>query len=227
MMIKQQQEPLILVNAECLLKPKICSFRHESKTGSPNGNSLFDSDSTLDTTFTCTTTTTDSTHQQMVRFSVVQRREYSVTLGDHSLPDCFPLSLDWSHTQEQEASLDDYERSREKSRLVPLLNSLERCERISNVTGLSMDELEAQEINRLIDLEMEKLLMEEEPEQVPELQAQEEDYDDSSEDGSEDWSEAVEEQDSQGLSGSYFAKLRGNKPSMPSIARQIMKYDTL
>jgi hypothetical protein len=171
MMIKQQHtfshqakallslEPIILVNAECLLQPKICSFRHESKTGSPNGNSLFDSDSTLDTTFTCTTTTTDSTHQQMVRFSVVQRREYSVTLGDHSLPDCFPLSLDWSHTQEQEASLDDYERSREKSRRVPLLTPFERCERISNVTGLSMDELEAQEYKRLMDLEMEELLV--------------------------------------------------------------------
>ena len=52
---------------------------------------------------------TRRTHS-VVRFSVVNIREYALTLGDHPMCERFSMSLDWSHTPVRQVPLHEYER---------------------------------------------------------------------------------------------------------------------
>ena len=108
-----------------------------------------------------------------VQFSVVQVQEYAVTFGDHPCAEQYPLSLDWEHTAPTIMELTAYE-GREKRtpcrrscELPRPLSITERCLRLSQVAGLSIDELTIKEQQRQDQLEKERLegLLRDEPEQ--------------------------------------------------------------
>lgn len=85
-----------------------------------------------------------------VRFSVVQIREYQLTLGDHPHADAFPLSLDWAHTPAKVLNLAEYEIriSSGKRSKAHRLTTLDRFVRLTRVSGILPRELKAQEKQR-------------------------------------------------------------------------------
>jgi hypothetical protein len=91
-----------------------------------------------------------------VRFSTVQVREYAVTLGDHPWSQSFPLSLDWAHTEMRERSVQEIEDEREALppwgrcfKLPPRLTRFQRKQRLLEVTGMSVEDLDEMEEERL------------------------------------------------------------------------------
>lgn len=127
----------------------------DDSTSNSSQSSISSSDPTLSRSdhSTCTTTS------RRVRFSHIERREYSITLGDHPLTDQLPLSLDWEHTATQMFNLDEVESiKREKGGTdePKRMSLVERRLRLLRVTGLKPVRL------LMLEREREKTLREEE-----------------------------------------------------------------
>ena len=54
----------------------------------------------------------DFAGERKVRFTFVEIREYSSTLGDHPCAQLCPITLDWMHTRGYKRDIDSYENSR-------------------------------------------------------------------------------------------------------------------
>lgn len=95
-----------------------------------------------------------------VRFSTVQVREYSLTLGDHPLAGPYPLSLDWTYTEDDfvadvnefssrmEKNMDESESSYHFRRKPRQLDVFERRFRLAQMMGITCEQLDSLERNR-------------------------------------------------------------------------------
>jgi hypothetical protein len=95
--------------------------------------------------------------QRSVRFGNVQVQEYSVTLGDHTLCDNYPLTLDWQHTEAIEYELDWYEETKRNGAwYVPTGRS--RMIQLESVTGVDRSVWRWREERRLQKAKQQKLI---------------------------------------------------------------------
>jgi len=102
---------------------------------------------------------TATSSSSSVQFSTIHIQEYAQVLGDHPMPDSFPLSLDWQHAQERIQSVDEFEAQRQPRpagfHMPRRLPALERRYRLEIVTGLSSTELNEQDDYRQKRLQQE------------------------------------------------------------------------
>jgi hypothetical protein len=99
--------------------------------------------------------------QRHVRFASVIVQEHEVVLGDHPWAGPYPLALGWKINATHEYTLDNYElerrgqlrRARSLGELPRRLSAVERCQRLFDVTGCSLDSLQAMEKKRQFELE--------------------------------------------------------------------------
>lgn len=103
-----------------------------------------------------------------VQFSHVHIREYDVTLGDHPKTKLYPISLDWTYNDNTiTIDLDEhinrniqkrFDRMIEKAKVgrsAYRLKAPERFQRITDVTGISMNQLYKMEVKRHEELHLE------------------------------------------------------------------------
>jgi len=95
-----------------------------------------------------------------VSFSTIQIREYSLTIGDHTIGNImYPISLDWEFAENSPERIDDYELLRKQKRLerppslnrnlrAPRLGVTDRMVRLAEVTGRTNRALYDEECTR-------------------------------------------------------------------------------
>ena len=118
-------------------------------------SSFFDEDDYLLTE--CELDQEKCTETARVRFGQVQIREYPATIGDHPLCiDGFPLSLDWSFSDESEYDIETYECKRFLLRRnVPRRLDLDqRKDRVMETSHLTTQDLEDYLAERQKEMEM-------------------------------------------------------------------------
>lgn len=105
-----------------------------------------------------------------VQFSHVDIREYDVTLGDHPKTKLYPISLDWTYNAntitldlEEHINLNMQkqcdrliEKPTKSGRSAFRLKAPERFQRITDVTGISMNALYKMEVSRHEELQLQR-----------------------------------------------------------------------
>lgn len=132
-----------------------------------------DSESFLSEVLACTSKSQPrSEFKKCVRFSVVQVREYAITLGDHPMVDQYPITLDWNYDDKEEVDLEIHLSGRLKrgenlylcndtsevylADWIEPLPAYERKAWLAAVTGLTETELFIQDFYRRKRVEAEK-----------------------------------------------------------------------
>jgi hypothetical protein len=119
-------------------------------------------------TQTASTSTTNGNKQQQqqqqqrhVHFANVTVQEHELVLGDHPWAGPYPLAIGWQHAAARAYTMDDYERernhhaagrrrrrARSRGELPRRLSAVERCQRLWDVTGCSLEFLQELEKKR-------------------------------------------------------------------------------
>lgn len=87
---------------------------------------------------TAASTAINKPAKKSVKFSTVQVREYSITLGDHPIPEAYPLSLDWTFTPWDVVPLREYEEMKRHEEETNPIKMLKRNNRKSKVSSLTV-----------------------------------------------------------------------------------------
>jgi hypothetical protein len=98
-----------------------------------------------------------SSSARHIHFSQVHIREHSVRLGDHPLCYSYPMSLDWSHGEDQTVTIDEYEarrrsirpRAGSSSSTISRMDVLERRSMLAESMGVTLGQMDTLEQERL------------------------------------------------------------------------------
>jgi hypothetical protein len=114
--------------------------------------------------------------KKTVSFGTVQVQEYSLTLGDLSLCNRYPLSLDWAHAEPKEYDLDALEAAKKAKGAAKdfyIGSKSDRLERISAVTGIRPETVQKAEHMRRkrVEAEHKEAALKKEQKRLLKLQA--------------------------------------------------------
>jgi hypothetical protein len=125
-------------------------------TGAPTKNKLPPCRITASAAASTTTTGTSTfaevslaSSSRHVHFSLVHIREHSVRLGDHPLCCSYPMSLDWSHGEDQTVTIDEYEARRRPRASTSRMDVLERRSMLAESMGVTLAQMDTLEHERL------------------------------------------------------------------------------